>query len=141
MTKFTKRSNFEALLTVVSTAVTDATELDRLTDFINHEIEQLDKRAASAKKYAKTKAKAEDALTESIVNVLTDEPQSTADIVAKVLAMEPECPITNQKATYRLSKLVEAGTVVRETKNVKTEGEKGSRRITFYSLPTETDAE
>lgn len=134
MTKITKRDNYEALLTLVAETVEDSAEATRLTEFINHEIEQLDKRAASAKKYAKKNSKATDELTDAILAVLTVENQTIPEIVDAVKAADPESTITPQKATYRLTKLVEAGTIIRETVSVKTEGEKGSRRVNVYKM-------
>ena len=136
-TKTTKRENYEALLTLLVNALNadliTEEEDARLAEFLNHEVAQLDKRAESAKKYAKAKAKASDAMTDAIMAVMTKDAQTTAEIVAKVLENDAECEITNQKATYRLSKLVDAGTLTRETKTIKNE-DKGSRRVTFYAL-------
>lgn len=144
MTKFTKRANYEDLLTLIVDAfnanlITEEEDA-RLAEFLTHEIEQLDKRAASAKKYAKKNSKATDELADAIMYVLTGDNQTIPEIVDAVKAVNAESAITPQKATYRLTKLVETGAVIRETVSVKNEGEKGSRRVNVYKL-AESDAE
>lgn len=144
MTKFTKRANYEDLLTLIVDAfnanlITEEEDA-RLAEFLTHEIEQLDKRAASAKKYAKKNSKATDELADAIMGVLTGDNQTIPEIVDAVKAVNAESAITPQKATYRLTKLVEAGAVIRETVSIKNEGEKGSRRVNVYKL-AESDAE
>lgn len=144
MTKFTKRANYEDLLTLIVDAfnanlITEEEDA-RLAEFLTHEIEQLDKRAASAKKYAKKNSKATDELADAIMGALTAENQTIPEIVDAVKAADAESTITPQKATYRLTKLVEAGAIIRETVSVKNEGEKGSRRVNVYKL-AESDAE
>lgn len=144
MTKFTKRANYEDLLTLIVDAfnanlITEEEDA-RLAEFLTHEIEQLDKRAASAKKYAKKNSKATDELADAIMGALTAENQTIPEIVDAVKAADAESTITPQKATYRLTKLVEAGAVIRETVSIKNEGEKGSRRVNVYKL-AENDAE
>lgn len=144
MTKFTKRANYEDLLTLIVDAfnanlITEEEDA-RLAEFLTHEIEQLDKRAASAKKYAKKNSKATDELADAIMGALTAENQTIPEIVDAVKAADAESTITPQKATYRLTKLVEDGAVIRETVSIKNEGEKGSRRVNVYKL-AENDAE
>lgn len=144
MTKFTKRANYEDLLTLIVDAfnanlITEEEDA-RLAEFLTHEIEQLDKRAASAKKYAKKNSKATDELADAIMGALTAENQTIPEIVDAVKAADAESTITPQKATYRLTKLVEVGAVIRETVSIKNEGEKGSRRVNVYKL-AENDVE
>lgn len=144
MTKITKRDNYNSLIALLNDAIVAGTieteEASRLNEFLTHEIEQLDKRAASAKKYAKKNSKATDELADAIMYVLTGDSQTIPEIVDAVKAVNAESAITPQKATYRLTKLVETGAVIRETVSVKNEGEKGSRRVNVYKL-AESDAE
>ncbi len=144
MTKITKRDNYNSLIALLNDAIVAGTieteEASRLNEFLTHEIEQLDKRAASAKKYAKKNSKATDELADAIMSVLTADNQTIPEIVDAVKTNDAESAITPQKATYRLTKLVEAGAVIRETVSVKNEGEKGSRRVNVYKL-AESDAE
>ena len=110
MTKFTKRSNFEALLTVVSTAVTDATELDRLTDFINHEIELLEKKNSGEKKPTAQQV-ANDAIRKEILDNMVEGKQYTiTDIIKEI----PACAdLTNQRVSALMRQLIEDKMVVR----------------------------
>ena len=144
MTKITKRDNYNSLITLLNDAIVAGTieteEASRLNEFLKHEIDQLDKRAASAKKYAKKNSKATDELADAIMGILTADNQTIPEIVDAVKAVDAESAITPQKATYRLTKLVEAGAVIRETVSIKNEGEKGSRRVNVYKL-AESDAE
>lgn len=144
MTKITKRDNYNSLIALLNDAIVAGTieteEASRLNEFLTHEIEQLDKRAASAKKYAKKNSKATDELADAIMGILTADNQTIPEIVDAVKAVDAESAITPQKATYRLTKLVEAGAVIRETVSIKNEGEKGSRRVNVYKL-AESDAE
>ena len=144
MTKITKRDNYNSLIALLNDAIVAGTieteEASRLNEFLTHEIEQLDKRAASAKKYAKKNSKANDELADAIMGILTADSQTIPEIVDAVKANDAESTITPQKATYRLTKLVETGAVIRETVSIKNEGEKGSRRVNVYKL-AESDAE
>lgn len=130
--KFTKKNNFAALRECVLEHADwfHEGEADRLVEFIDHEVELLDKRAASAKKYAKKNVKAEDAIADAIVEVIAnvDEAMTIPEIVA---AINPELLATPQKLTYRLNKMVEAGTVAKNMVSVKEEG-KTARKINCY---------
>lgn len=132
--KITKKDNYETLLTLVDAAQSEGMikedgEYERLVEFINHEIEQLDKRAASAKKYAKKSTKANDELADAIADYMhsVEGEHTIADIVVALDAMGA----TQQKIAYRLNKLVEAGAVVKKTTTVKEE--KGSRKVNIYT--------
>lgn len=131
--KVTKKDNFAALREcVLNTNWFDVEDAERIVEFIDHEIEQLDKRAASAKKYAKKNEKASDELTEACVTVLStaEQPLTIPEIVA--LIDESMVP-TPQKLTYRLNKLVELGTIKRDQITKKEEG-KPSRKVNTYAL-------
>lgn len=110
-------------------------EMDTLLTFIDHEVELLAKRSASSAKYAKSKTKANDEMAEHIVTVLTDFAgfMTIADVVEQVNARFAEDAATTQKVTYRLTKLVEAGAVKKDTISVKEEG-KASRKICTYCI-------
>lgn len=135
--KITKRENYEALLALLPEMLNAELineEMDaRLAEFLNKEIETLDKRAASAKKYAeKSKAKA-DELAEMVETVLMNENRvmTIPEIVETALAHEANCGATPQKVAYRLTKMVEAGRVAKETVSVKEEG-KNARKVNAY---------
>lgn len=131
MTKITKRDNYNSLRELVENTYMPNDVQDRLLAFIDHEIEQLDKRAASAKKYAKKTAKAEDALATEIDLFLHEqaEPVTIANIVA---GLDENLNATAQKVSYRLTKMVEQGTVAKSQVTIKEDGK--SRKINAYAL-------
>lgn len=138
--KITKRDNFNTLRDLVMNFVDLQTEQDRLLAFIDHEVEQLDKRAASAKKYAKKTAKSEDALADAVFNILSDGAQhDIPSIVAELNAGDMDA--TPQKVTYRLTKMVEAGNVLRETVSVKEDGKAARKVCMFTAAPIEADSD
>ena len=137
--KITKRENYEALLTLLpemlSAELIDEEMDARLAEFLNKEIENLDKRADKAKEYAK-KSKAEsDALTEMVYDVLMNEERvmTIPEVIEVALAHQADCGATPQKVAYRLNKLVEAGTVTKTTVSVKEEG-KATRKVNAYCV-------
>ena len=136
MNKITKRDNYNLILELLpemlNANLISAEEDARLAEFINHELEQLTKRAQAAQKYAKKSVKAEDELAQSILDVLagTGEAMTIQDIVVQI----PETlGATAQKLTYRLNKLVEAEVVERGTVSLKEEG-KSARRLNTYKF-------
>ena len=142
--KITKKDNFAELRALVELAldkdylVTDVAS--RLTEFIDHEVEQLEKRSASAKKYAKKNDKATDELTEACVTVLsaTEGALTIPEIVAQI---DETLNATPQKLTYRLNKLVELGTIEKGQVSKKEEG-KPARKVNCYAITgTMADAE
>lgn len=136
--KITKRENYETLKTLVLDACgkdfLEGDEANQLVEFIDHEIAALDKRAASAKKYAAKRKATDDTLTDAVVEVLQNGAMTIPEIVAAV-DVEGATPA---KVTYRLTKLVEAGAVTKESVSVKEEG-KASRKINSYCLVQEAD--
>lgn len=79
---------------------------------------QLAAKAAKAKEKAAEKKAAADELQEKVATILTDELQSAEDIAAQIEGED----VTKGKVVNRLSKLIEAGVVVKEA--VKVEGSK-----------------
>lgn len=135
--KYTKRdalNELEVLLNdCLDNGLVDSVAYENLHNYVEKEKSALDKRAESAKKYAKSKAKANDEMTDAIYNVLTNEPQTIPAIVEAVKAQNAEMEITPQKATYRLSQMVKNEIVACETQTYKVEGEKNARRVKAYS--------
>ena len=132
-TKITKRDNYETLLSLLpemlNANLIDSSMDAQLAEFLNKELENLDKRATNAKKYAaKNKADA-DALTEQIAAVLALEDRYMT--IPEIVDIVDSTDITPQKTTYRLNKLVEAGRVEKETTSIKEEG-KTARKINVY---------
>lgn len=131
-TKITKRDNFNTLRECVLDHMDwfDEGEADQLIAFIDKELENLDKRAANAKKYAAKNKASADALTDAVADVL-EENQAYMTIPEIVAAVNADLGPTPQKLTYRLNKLVESGIIEKETTSIKEEG-KTTRKINVY---------
>ena len=147
MTKITKRANFEALLSLLPDALNqgliDSAEDTRLAEFLNHEIELLDKRTEKAKTYAKNKsAKAGDELADMAMEALKEigDVATIADIVEVVNKNHENAGATSGKLAYRLNKLVEAGLAEKSDVVIKEEG-KGSRKVNGYKAIVEGEVE
>jgi len=101
----TKRENFAALRALAVTA-----NDENLIAFIDHEVELLNKKN-SYKSSKPTKAQVEnEGLISIIATVLTAEPMTISDIQE---ANEQLGELSNQKISALLSKMIEAGTVVK----------------------------
>lgn len=135
-TKMTKKDYFQTLRTHIEAFPDMFDDADSLLEFIDHEMEQLDKRTESAKKYAKKNTKASDAMAEAIASVLME--NGTALTIPQIIEHLPEdSNATPQKLTYRLNKLVETGKVAREMVSIKVEG-KSTRKVNSYKWVSDT---
>lgn len=115
--KITKRDNFTTIAGILAEAGHDT-----LVEFINHEIELLDNKAAKAKANAAKKKVEGDALTDAVAAALTDELTIIADIAEKV---EFDGEVSVAKVQYRLNALEKAGKARKEQITV---GEGTSKR-------------
>ena len=122
--KITKRDNYAAIIAILGDTN------PALVDFCNHEIELLDKKAATAKATAAKKRADGDAITDAVKAVLTDELTTIADITAKI----GDENITTAKVQFRLNALVTNGDAVKE--QVTVDGGEGSkaRKLMAYKL-------
>lgn len=125
--KITKKDNF----TAIAAFLTEAGKTE-WADVINHEIELLDKKAATAKATAAKKKTEGDALTAAVEAVLTDELTTIADIARKVEFEGDE--VTIAKVQFRLNSLVTNGKAVKE--QITIAGGEGSkaRKLMAYKL-------
>lgn len=136
--KPTKKANYSAILAILNAAESNGLELDgteitydSLRDFVEHEVELLDNKAAAAAKRAAAKKVEGDALREKIYDVLTDEPMTINEIVK---ALDDE-DISAQMVTARLTQLAspEVNRVVKETVTVLASSEGGkSKKLSAY---------
>lgn len=117
--KKTKVMYFAELKDMVMEAEEVTDELkDELVDFIDKQIEAIEKRkVAAAARVEKKKAEA-DALTDEIFALMTED-FMTADEIVDMLDDET---ITRNKVTARLAKLINAEKVVKET--IKVDGKR-----------------
>lgn len=117
-TKKTKTMYFSELREMVQTVVEDQERQDELVEFIDKQIEALEKRKAAAANRAERKKLESDALTDEIFNLITNKPMTVDEIV---ITLDQE-GVTRNKVTARLGKLVKAGSITKEM--VKVEGNK-----------------
>ena len=116
--KKTKAMYFAELREMVIAAVEDQEQQNELVEFIDKQIEVLEKRKVAAAERAEKKRAESDALTEAILAQIGEELITVDEIV---LALDSE-DVTRNKVTARLGKLVKAGTIEKES--VKVEGNK-----------------
>lgn len=118
-TKMTRKQILEALKAIPANA--------EYIDFIQHEIDMLDSRTQKAKEKREQKKAEADALKDKIYSVLTDELQTSADILDQVGADDEN--VTRGKVTARLTKLVNEGKVERADVKVDKKRVKGYRLV------------
>lgn len=129
--KKTKAMYFAELREMVLAAVEDQAQQDELVEFIDKQIETLEKRKVAAAERAEKKRAESDAMTDAILAQIGDELITVDEIV---LALDSE-EVTRNKVTARLGKLVKAGTIVKEAVKVE-----GNKRMA-YRLAADADEE
>lgn len=128
--KKTKAMYFAELREMVLAAVEDQAQQDELVEFIDKQIETLEKRKVAAAERAERKKAESDAMTDAILAQIGNELITVDEIV---IALDSE-EVTRNKVTARLGKLVKAGTIVKEAVKVE-----GNKRMA-YRLATDADA-
>ena len=127
--KKTKAMYFAELREMVLAAVEDQAQQDELVEFIDKQIETLEKRKVAAAERAEKKKADSDAMTDAILAQIGEELITVDEIV---VALDSE-DVTRNKVTARLGKLVKAGTIVKEYVKVD-----GNKRMA-YRLATDAD--
>lgn len=128
--KKTKAMYFAELREMVLAAVEDQAQQDELVEFIDKQIETLEKRKVAAAERAEKKRAESDAMTDAILAQIGNELITVDEIV---IALDSE-EVTRNKVTARLGKLVKAGVIVKEAVKVE-----GNKRMA-YRLATDADA-
>lgn len=134
--KITKKTYYATIAALVADAQANDVELpegvtyEGITEFVNHEVELLDNKAAAAAKRAAEKKVAGDALREKVVSVLTDELQTIPEIVAAL----GDANITAQMVTPRLTQLVDLGQAAKDQKTVGGVDGGKSRKVSAYRI-------
>ena len=128
--KKTKAMYFAELREMVLAAVEDQAQQDELLEFIDKQIETLEKRKVAAAERAEKKKAESDAMTDAILAQIGNELITVDEIV---IALDSE-EVTRNKVTARLGKLVKAGTIVKEAVKVE-----GNKRMAYH-LATDADA-
>lgn len=131
MEKITKREMFEAIKETFETGVCKF-DAKVVTDFCDKEIASLDAKAAKAKERAAAKKAEADVLMDQVKDVLTGEFQTIADIATAVSAINPDATVS--KATYRLTKLVEAEIAEKTQITVPATETTKARKVQAYRL-------
>lgn len=132
MEKKTKAMYFAELREMVTAAVEDEARRNELVEFIDKQVEALEKRKVAAAARAEKKKAESDALTEEIFERIGDELITVDEIV---VTFDEEEEVSRAKVTARLGKLVNAGRIEKEA--VKVDGKKRMA----YRLPKTADAE
>lgn len=127
--KKTKAMYFAELREMVEGWVDREDQAD-LLEFIDKQIETLEKRKVAAAERAEKKKAESDAMTDAILAQIGNELITVDEIV---IALDSE-EVTRNKVTARLGKLVKAGTIVKEAVKVE-----GNKRMA-YRLATDADA-
>ena len=129
MEKITKREMFEA---IKETFETGSCKFDAevVKAFCDKEIASLDAKAAKAKERAAAKKAEADVLMGQVEDALTDEFQVIADIAAAVAEVNADATVS--KVTYRLGKLVEAGTAEKTQVTIPATETSKARKVQAY---------
>lgn len=110
-TNLTKRDLFTNLLSLIDTGSCDA-DLGALKDGLNHEIELLDRKAATPRKPTANQIENQ-TFAATIVEYLmaNPEPATIKDLQTNVEAL---APLSNQRMSHILTDLVKSETIVKE---------------------------
>ena len=134
--KITKKAMYATVLDILADAesrgfaLPEGMDFGALTDFVNHEIELLDKKAESAAKRAADKKVAGDALRDRIYGVLSDTEFKTTNEIVAALG-DPD--VSSQMVTARLTQLINLEQVEKDSVTIPASGEGGkSRKVVAY---------
>ena len=139
MEKMTKAMYFEIIKDIVKglseEVFPEGVGANDVLDFIDRQVELLDKRAAASKERAAKKRAASDELTELIYTMIFEaEDLITADEIVEKIDDEE---VTKNKVTARVSKLVKAGRVAKEQVKL----EDGKKRMAYRIAEEGEDVE
>ena len=121
--KMTKIDCFEQLADIVEAS--DVENKEDILKFIQSSIETLENRKRAAQERAEKKKNEPDELADAVKAVLSTELQTADDIAAQIEGED----VTKQKVVARLTKMVNAGTVRKDS--VKTDDK---RKVMGYAL-------
>lgn len=134
--KVTKRDNLTMLKNIIDLANDNGFELpegytfEGLTEFIDHELELLESKAAAAQKRAAAKRDEGDLLRERIYEVMSETEFMTISQITNALE-DPD--VSNQMVTARLKQLNDLGKVTKDTISVPSTVEGGkAKKLSAY---------
>lgn len=132
--KITKRECYNTLMLMVDQAEADNVEFDNedmtcdtLREFIAHEIELLDNKAAAAAKRAQAKRDEGDALRARILDVMSTEDFMTIPEIVKAIGDED---VSAQMVTARLTQCVKAELAEKDSVSVEIAGK--TKKLSAY---------
>jgi len=137
--KITKKAQYATILDILAYAedndfaLPEGLDFGMLSDFVNHEIELLDKKAESAAKRAADKKVAGDALRDRIYGVLSDTEFKTIAEIVKELG-DPD--VSAQMVTARLTQLGSLNQIEKDSVTVPaaTDGGKARKVVAYRKL-------
>ena len=139
MEKMTKAMYFEIIKDIVKglseEVFPEGVGANDVLDFIDRQVELLDKRAAASKARAAKKKAESDELTEAIYEIIAEAGEDFIGVDDIVDAINDE-EVTRNKVTARVGKLVKTGRVEKEQMKF----EDGKKRMAYRAIPVE-DAE
>lgn len=133
--KITKKELYTIMLDVLDKAEAGGIAPDEkasyedLRNFVGHEIELLDGKAAAAQKRAAAKKEEGDALREEVFNALSDTEFMTIDAIVAVIG-NPD--VTRNMVTSRLGQLSKLDRVEKDSVSVSTGDGTKSRKASAY---------
>ena len=128
-TKMTERAILHAMI--------DGTiDKEVMASYAMKKLGQLDKHNEASRKRAAKKRAEGDALTEDILNILSDEPMSREDVFEILLdsGKYAEDAISVGKVSYRLVQLAKNGDAIKQEAIATSEDGKKIRKLTVYTL-------
>ena len=116
------------IYTAIVEGTFDDLDTDAIVAWAEKKIAQLDHKAAKAKETAAKKRAEGDALTDAVLQAVSDEFESISTIASRIEGED----VTVSKIAYRLNAAAKAGKL--EKGELVLEGEKGKRRVVAYKL-------
>ena len=130
-TKITKRERYESIIEMANAIDGNGSsgfDVNGIIEFCENEIAALERKAAKAKETAAKKRAEGDALTDAVLEALTEDFEPIAEIAARVEGDD----VTVSKISYRLNALSKAENPSVEKGELVIEGEKGKRKVVGY---------
>lgn len=130
MKKFTNKDRFTAIIATLTGAEAEI-PTDELIAFCEKQIDALDRKSVKAKEKADARKEALDELTNTIYDILTDEPMT----IGQILEVLDDDELTNAKVSNRCSKLAKAGQAIKSEVTIPADKEAGTktRKLVAYA--------
>lgn len=116
--KITKKMNYAELLTVVN-QFTTGEQKDRLTDFINHEVELIVKKNSAERKPTANQLENEKIKNYVLNNMVKGQEYTATELIKNVLSSTEWAELSVSRMTAILTQLVEDNSIIRDYKKRK----------------------